>query len=443
MIWSKMTLSRSALADAIDALAADGRVVVTETPSGFILNRLGGHDARRILNLLDADGWAEVDASDEGGDLNVDMIDDEAAGIRVRAKKPGVPDDVEALLTRVGFISALERPQLRGVVWIHGLQEAYETLTVRFSPWGDHTEFQPHPSPPSPRKVVRVLDDGEGFPDDLGRWLLRDYDAKIVGRAAQPWQRLAIESLGRAIANEIEPDGRLLFRGPPTARFTPSAAALIEITSLEMLGRAVSWVYDNPREVENRHGLLAAEVARTSLADGDVCDLADAARSALASAKIAYNFGVTQQSRDTLKALAELRKSIGDETAKLSENTRGLAAAVAGSVIANLGIVLARLTLPANTTWVPWAALVIAVVLAIYVGSVIGSGAHFLRLQATLRSEWRQRLYRFLDDDEYQRMVSTPVASAERGFWIACAVAVVMTVLLLLAVLLIAGPAWS
>jgi hypothetical protein len=438
-----MTPSRSALADAIDALAAAGRAVVTETRHGIILNRLGGHDARQLMTLFATDGWTEVNASDEGGDLSVDMIDADAGDIRIRAGKPDVPDEVEALLTRVGFTAALERPHLEGLLWVHGLQEAFETLTVRFAPWGDHADFQPQLSPLSPRKVVRVLDDGLGFPDDLGRWLLRDHEAKIVGRAAQPWQRLAIERLGKAIANEIEPDGRLLFKGPPTARFTPAAGALIEATSVEMLGRAVRWVYDNPREIENRHGLLAAEVARTSLADGNASDLAHAARSALDSAKIAYNFGVTQQSRDTLKALAELRKAIGDETAKLGENTRALATAVAGSVIANLGIVIARVTLPANATWVPWAALVIAVVLAIYVGSVIISGAHFLRLQALLRTEWRQRLYRFLDDDEYQRMVSTPVASAERGFWIACCIAAVMTILLLLAVTLIAGPAWS
>jgi ABC-type multidrug transport system permease subunit len=85
------------------------------------------------------------------------------------------------------------------------------------------------------------------------------------------------------------------------------------------------------------------------------------------------------------------------------------------------------------------AAIGIGLVLAMYVGTIIASGVHFLRLQRTLRSEWRDRLYRFLDQGEYDRMVTNPVASAERGFWIASCASGAMALGLLVSVCLIAG----
>ncbi|AUW59016.1 hypothetical protein C1T17_13845 [Sphingobium sp. SCG-1] len=434
-----MTRSRSALAEAIEALAADQDVALTETRDGLVLNQLHGADVRRLLDLLVADGWADISVSDEGGRMDPGAISDEDFGITVKAQKPGIPEGVEALLTRAGLASALVRHNLACCVWIHGLNAAFETHSTRFAPWGDTTAFTPRDVAASPRKVVRVLDDGTRFPNDLSRWMLRKPEAEINGWGIEPWRKMSVERLAQAIANEVEPEGQLLFRGPPVTRFAPDTGPMVEASGLENIQEAAQWVYENARETENRHGLLAAEIARTALTGGTANDLAASTGKALESAKIAYNFGVTQQSKDTLKALADLRKAIGDETAKLAENTRGLATAVTASVVANLGIIVARLTAPATSEWVPAAAISIGLVLAVYVGTIIASGVHFLRLQRTLRSEWRDRLYRFLDQGEYDRMVTNPVASAERGFWIACFASGAMAFGLLVSVCLIAG----
>lgn len=436
-----MTQSRSALAEAIEALALNEHVALTETRDGIVLHQLQGVSARRISTLLAEDGWAEIAAYDEGGDVQINEIENDDVGITLSARKPGVPDDVEAILTSIGLTAALNRPDLRGRVWVHALNCSFETDTVRFCQWGDTTAFLPDDPSANPRKFVRVLDGGDRFPNDLGRWLLRDPKCEISGRGIGPWRRMAVERLGQAIANEVEPDGNLLFRGPPVTRFSPVAGAFIEQGPLQALQEAARWVFENPREIENRHTILSAEVARISLKGGTVTDLASLSRASLDSAKIAYGFGVTQQSRDTLKALVDLRKAVTDETSKLSESTRSLATAVAGAVFANLGIIVARLTIPATSKWVPAAAMTLGVVLAVYVGLIIWSGLHYLGLQATLRNEWRERLYRFLDDSEYQRMVIDPVERAERGFKIACCIAGFLTIMLFVAVWMIAGEA--
>lgn len=77
-----------------------------------------------------------------------------------------------------------------------------------------------------------------------------------------------------------------------------------------MLQRAAGWVFENPREVENRHALFAAEVARSALTGSTVSNPGDVSNSASEGARIAYYFGVVGQSRDALKALADSRKRL-------------------------------------------------------------------------------------------------------------------------------------
>jgi len=435
-----MTRSRSELADAVDRLAATSRAVVTETRTAIALYQLSGGDAKVLLRMLAADGWLGVEASDQGGAVGAAEIHDEDAGLTIRAAKPGVPDGVEALLTKVGFETALQRSDLAARVWVHDLRDSFETLSHRFSPWGDDAQFRPGDVPSSPRKVTRVLNNSR-FPDDLGRWLLRQPGTEIVGGGALPWRRLAIDQLCRALADEIEPEGTLLFRGPPVTRFKPEPISFLEEPVLHDVQRAASWVFENDRELENRHILLAAEVARATTRGGTLLELAQVTGPALEGARIAYNFGVTQQSRDTLKALADLRRAVGDETVKMAEATRGLAAAIAGAIFVGIGIVVARLTIPQSSTWVPTAAKILALILLLYIGTVIWSGFQHFSLQETLRTEWRTRLYRFLDENEYRRMVTVPVAKAKSAFKLVAIAGAAITVLLVIAVLIIAGSA--
>jgi hypothetical protein len=179
-------------------------------------------------------------------------------------------------------------------------------------------------------------------------------------------------------------------------------------------------------------------MARAALRDGDLPALAAVSGPALEGARIAYQFGVTEQSKDTLKALSDLRKAVSDEAAKLSETTRSLGAAVVGAVFGNIALIVARLTLPANAQFVGAAAVLLGLVLTIYVGATIGSGVQFLRIQRDLRRDWKDRLYRFLSTEEYQAMVNRPAERAERSFKIAAWCGGGMCLGLLLAVFFIA-----
>ncbi len=433
-----MARSGNAFADEADRLAGIGRVLA-ETRDRVLVDGLTGKEVRALLPTLDASGVQFGELSDEAGPVPPDALRDDAENLRLVALKPAAPDEVEHYLTGTGFEASLRRPQTTSRVWLTGLPHPVETMTVRYAAWGDEEPFAPA-EPPDPARVVRIL--GSRPPvEPIGRWLLRDHQTDVGAPPFAAWRRRSMERLAEALAQEIEPDGQLLFRGPPPTRFRAEGAQRGEAGAIAGLHRTAGWVYENARELENRHGLVAAEVARSPLRGGNLNDLAATAGAALEGARIAYNFGVTEQSRETLKALGDLRKSVADETAKLAESTRAMATAVAGAVFGNVGLIVARLTLPAQATFVHWAAAVIAVVLALYVASVIASGARFLAIQRDLRADWRNRLYRFLPDDEYEAMVAEPARKAEAAFRLAAIAGGVLTALVFVATLLIIARA--
>lgn len=428
---------RTALAETLDRLFEAGRVVITETRAGIAVNQLDGLEAEAVVACLEADEWTEIVHADAGGEIPRGMLAGSGVGVRVTAARPALPDGIDAVLTKSGFAAVLDREPVAPIVWVHGLDRLIDTVSVRYSPWDTVGPFAPSEPPANPGRVVRVL--GPGGPGDMiGRWLLRSPDSEVSAAAMTPWRIRAAARLSASLAQEVEPDGRLLFRGPPPTRFSTDGIALQD-DSFTALQRAVQWTYENERELENRHGLIAAEVARTSLRDGGLNDLASTLGAALEGARIAYGFGVTQQSKDTLKALGDLRKAVSDDASKLSETTRSLGAAVIGAVFGNIGLIVARLTLPANGVFIGPAAILLGLVLAIYVGAVIASGAHYIFIQRDLRRDWRDRLYRFLGDDEYARMVSRPAERAERAFWVTAIIGSIMTIVLLIAVYFIAA----
>ncbi len=432
--------SQSKLADNLNGLVEGGRVAVTETAAGVSVYQLNGDEATSLLELLGEAGWSKIECFDDGGPIEPHQLADNGDGVRIVALRPELPNDVEAVVTKSGFQQLLDRPVSASVVWVQGLTVTIDTRSVRYCPWWREEPFQVQVCAQSVAKITRVL--GKKGPSrDLGRWVLKVPGAIVADEALGPWRESAAANLLRAMAQEIEIDNRLFFRGPPATRFTVASRVAVPADLFASIQSVSGWLLETERELENRHGLLAAEIARTSLRDGSATDMAGVLPAAFEGARIAYAFGVTQQSRDTLKALGDLRKAVSDDTAKMSETTRALGIAVVGAVFSNIALIVARLTLPANSTFVAPAAVLLGIVVAVYVGTVIGSGFHYMWMQKLLRQEWRNSLYRFLSATDYDRLVEKPVKRSEAAFvWMSIAGGLMVALVLVATIFIIQSP---
>lgn len=426
-----MEPSLQRLAETLDAWSDAGRATLTETDRVVAVNGLQSSDATSLDAMCRAIGLTTAMDDATGGEISVENLSPDLGPFRSVVTKPDALVGEDRFLTNTAFSAFLLLGKAVGTIRIARCSQAFETVTTRFCPYDDGTLFEPRQIVAKPRRVVRETGTLRIVVEDMGLWLLRDTERMPwQDDAFSRWKRLATASAMRALANEVE-QGCVVFRGPPLVRLElpPGAGDSLDEDQFRSLENAASWVYDNERELEMRHGLYAAEIARTASFGSDAFSVfRQASAPALESARIAYGLNLSQVSRDTLKALADLRKAISDETAKLAESTRSVAGSVAAALFAGLGLLVTR-----STTNIPgWMLVALSVILAAYVWAVIWSGKKFIRVQGRIRDQWRTRLYAFLPADEYSLMVETPAKEAEDAFRFAARCGLVLSAVLVI-----------
>lgn len=414
-------MSAIALAEVIDALVESQRAFVVETEQAVTVSGLSAADAGDLETRCAALGWvhARFDSAGEACAPEA-AIDPDFAPYRLVIQKPGAAEDSLRLLTNHAFLRWLQRGHAAAHWQVARMTGPIATQLRVIQPWGEVRPALVAPPTKSPRALVREYGTQRAVPDDIRPWLCHHIDqATYDAPGTQTWVRAATVVLVRCLGDDIDPvDGAIKFRGPPRltiAAVPEDASRVLAHQDFTALQDALHWVFENEREAEMRHILLAAELARCTPQDDTLAFVGTHIANAWESAQIAYQMALSDTSRDTLKVLTELRKAITEETAKLSDLTRQLMAAVASALAIGIGLVAARLIAGAPPTLVA----AVMIVATIYVLVVIVSGEQFIRLQRSMRIDWQPRLYQFLPAVDYERMVGKPAKQAERSFrWV-------------------------
>jgi hypothetical protein len=410
-------LSATTLARWLDRLPGLGAFVV-ETADTVSASNISARQTRDLCGLVEAEGWRLSIFDQANESWTRDELDEDLAPFRVTIAKPPAGTDAARILTDVGFAAWLAEPNA-SVCQVARLSRPFETG------WDEpSTPFEPAEETASPRSLVREYNGQARAPGDVRTWLLRDVDGGLFDNSTfQVWMAAAAVHTLHAVPDEIDPvNGSLKFKGPPRLALhvmpdVNEVLSELSIGGFKNLQRAVRWVFENAREAEVRHALFATEVARSGIAtDRAEIYLREHAEAALDGAKIAYQASLAQLSSETLKALADLRKAVTEETAKVTEATRQIGGAVAAALAVGIGLMAARVTSAASGNLI----IAIMIVAAAYVSMVILSGLQFTWLQRDLRRSWQSRLYRYLPRSEYQELVLTPTGRAEASlFWVA------------------------
>jgi len=434
-------LSVENLAARLDALDTDG-AFVSESEAAVSISNLEAEVAREVLGQANALGWAARAFDGAGTEWALENLDEDFAPFRVDVDKPPPAAGVLRLLTNVGFAAWLEREDA-GPQWqVARLTRDLVTIGACFTPW-DEAAPQVSADVPvrSPRTIVREFSGQRAVPVSLDRWLLRhSEDFKFDDPSVVVWAEWASRMLLLSLPDEYDSDQRILrFKGPPRLELSYSApgtsvAATLGESGFHALQAAVAWVFEAERESEMRHILLATELARCGgTGDEGPQFLRDNIDAALEGAKTAYQVQLAGMSSDALKTLAELRKSVTDETAKVADATRQIITAVASALAVGAGLIAARLT----TTASPLLILLVMVMAGTYVVITILSGVMFTLLQRKVRKEWQPRLYRFLSNSDYDALVGRPARAAETALWWSSALGAIAIAVMALAIFLV------
>lgn len=290
--------------------------------------------------------------------------------------------------------------------------EAFSTHRTSYQSWTVESETSYLPSEPfaNPRKLCVDLSGSVSVVDDIRPWIVRERPS-IDSRAYQAWIPIATRTLLAALANQVSFDAvdgySYHFSGPPKRSVSLSDAEAVLL--FQRLHDGAEWVFVAGRDADVRHLLLASEWARSHSKN----DARDLGADALESAQSAYNAHVSSGSKETLKALAELRKSVIEESQKASQRAQDLA----GSLWKDLAIASIPLLVKVvpgaaehgSQKLVAAAALVAALFLLFSFGIQIYINSRYFAHQSESRVFWRRALTAVLSPNELSQFSETPI----------------------------------
>lgn len=411
-------MSLIALAEAIDRLVETEQAYVAESESAATVSSLSAVHAAEVKALCEPLGWS-VSIFDSADELwvSAEIPDSDFGPFRVIIQKPIAPPNTLQLLSNHAFAQMLGSGHVAPRWQIARFTGSLVVGVRVLQSWEGFQEAVVMAPTKSPRALVKEFGNVRRVPEDVRNWLASELDVEHFAQpATQVWVRAASAALICCLPDEIDADEETLkFRGPPrlTLPMFNVATDTLDYSTFNTLLAVSRWVFENEREAETRHVLLAAELARTGTPSGSPSSfLCQHLAHAWESAQIAYQMILAETGRDTIKVLTDLKKAVTEETAKLSDISRQLTGSVAAALALGIGLITARIATKAPAEIIG----IFMLVVALYVAMVIFSGVQFMRLQRQLRSDWQYRLYRFLPEVEYTRMVQLPATKAERSF---------------------------
>lgn len=249
--------------------------------------------------------------------------------------------------------------------------------------------------------------------EDLSPWILSK-GPSVVSVEFRAWRDLSARRLlGELVNSVLSEADHVWFQvsGPPTFRIGADDTAIA--ASWEQLTELVKWVYLSGQDIDVRHLIFAVEFARANRSDSE---LKHVIAHALEGAKTTYEAHVQSASRETLKALADLRKTVIDETQKITQRAqdltsniwRDLTVTVAPFVI-KLFSDAGNITAPRTTGFLYIGA---AVFIAVSFFLQIRINKIFLDNQTKSRKRWFETLYNYISENERSDIAEDPINGA-------------------------------
>lgn len=292
-----------------------------------------------------------------------------------------------------------------------GPEETFATRRARFQLWTteEPEAFAPSEPAPDPRAFCSDFTGTHQTPSDIRPWLVRSAPVR-QSDAWAIWTKASARKLMAAVSDRVSngEHGPLYhFNGPPACTLSLTDAEVAVLNP--ELQAAAEWIFLEGRDADTRHLFMAAEWARTHRA-GTTGLLG---KGSLASAMAAWAAYAKSGSKETLKALTELRKAVADEGQKAAQRAQDMAGAMWKDVaIASVPFVLKILPDASKLTSQRVAgmfALTAAAFLVFSFGIQVFINSRYFQTQAAARGVWKRALNTALTPDEVEDFSETPI----------------------------------
>jgi hypothetical protein len=355
-----------------------------------------------------------------GGDLTVDDAFDPARTIVITITKPSIMDVacffLQNQLTQywlAGDVAA------RLLIADLDIQEEYTTRGFTVAHWDlDATIIAPPVATRiDPTPFVRDFVPVREISTDISPWFLIT-PPSAPSAAFTSWKGAACRRLLGSVVSSAWLENDVVWlqaSGPPLFRVRADSSDIVG--AFDELTEAAHWVFLSGQDIEARHIIFASELARANRPDQTF--IQTMAR-ALDAAKATYEAHVQSSSRETLKALSDLRKTVIDETQKVAQKTqdltaslwRDLAVTAAPFVLKILGDAgkVENSAVAAGFYFAAATFIILSFVLQWRINHAFFEG------QSASRASWMQTLYNYISTREREEIAVTPIEMAIKNY---------------------------
>lgn len=399
------------------------RVDVRGTPDA----ELRGELAAAARGWVDG-GFGTFDAIDALGDeLAIDQLETAEGELRLSFGKIPTASTFYLLTPRGIAVLLDDKDRAAGARRVLIAQDfaAFSTVSCTFEPWTEMVADAPvleDVNVPVPRRIVR--DQLAIVPLSLGALLLvQGPDADSA--PFQTWRAAACPQLLICLSDEVwRQDGnvRVTLTGPRRRKLAAALEAIDLDRDMAPVTEAADWIYNSGRDAETRHTLFIYELARewpgeTPFAEG----FAERAAGALDAARTAFRMHVRDASKETLKSLQDLRKTLADDVTRVVTQTRELSGTLWRDLLVVVAAVLGRFTLlstPGAGEALFADALLygLAAYLLFSLMMTLTANARFMKIYRDAQTQWRTKLYGFVDPADFETLAAGPLGKAEATY---------------------------
>ncbi|WP_459676142.1 hypothetical protein [Acidisoma sp. 7E03] len=243
-----------------------------------------------------------------------------------------------------------------------------------------------------------------------------------INAVFKTWRDIALPQLLLCLADEIwRQDGEIqvALTGPRRRKLRATLETIDAKRDFKIITEVAEWVFNSGRDAETRHTLFVYELAREWPGEGPFAStFAERAPGALEAAKTAFRMHVRDASKETLKSLQELRKTLADDVTRVVAQTRELTGTLWRDLLVVVAAVLGRFSLLASlgTGEAGFANALLyglAVYLAFSLGMVLFANARFMALFRMMQANWQTKLYGFVDSEDFKSLATEPLNKAE------------------------------
>lgn len=236
------------------------------------------------------------------------------------------------------------------------------------------------------------------------------------------WAIAATRRLALAIPTEItlKEGARIAsFKGQRTVDCAlVDTAPDVLSNSFRAFHEAVIWVYSVKTESASKHVLLANQLSlelRQDQAWPD--DVSSVLSCALKSAQEAYRLHLLDKSKDVLKSLSDLRKSLSDELAQSNRNMQQAASNLWRDFAVSAAVIGLRFAATkVDQGLISWIAALGAIFLFLSLFITLYGNWRYEVIARDSRFSWRGKIYSFMDDDEFRKLVEAPISKMSRSY---------------------------